>query len=107
MDDKHPIFKTLFLTDDYEHLLRKLPPAYLDDHTKEDIEVLSPLFKQWQRKGILIDQEPDKIVGIIRALMLISMHKSELGEDRFEGIVHLMTELIAHGLIQEKGSTDG
>ena len=107
MVDKNPILKVLFRTDDYEHLLRKLPSSYLEEHTREDNEVLSPLFKQWQREGILIDRDPDKIVGIIRAIMLLTMHKSELGEDQFEGILHLMTELIAHGLIQEKDSTDG
>lgn len=107
MVDKNPILKILFSKDDYEHLLRKLPQNYLDEHTKEDIEVLSPLLKQWQQRDILIDRDPDKIVGIIRALMLITMHRSELGEDQFEGIVLLMTELIAKGLIQEKQSTHG
>ena len=105
--DKNPILQVLLNKDEYEQLMRKLPPGYLEEHTREDTEVLTPLFSQMQQQGNLIQWDIHTIVGVIRAMMMLTLHKSELGEDSFEDIMKLLTKLIAKGLIKERANEHG
>ncbi|KJD53472.1 hypothetical protein UZ38_32415 [Bacillus amyloliquefaciens] len=51
-----------------------------------------------QEKGWLVRKKPETIVSVIRAIVLLSFQKSNIGEDRYDETMDLLIELIGQGL---------
>lgn len=94
MLETNPIMTQLYNGNTYEILFRKLPEEKLTGHKNRDYAILLPIIKCWQSKGILSDEEPETVAGLIRSLFLLSLHKKELGENTFENTIKLFVKLI-------------
>lgn len=103
--DEYPIIRRMYLEDEYQQVARKLSPAYLDEHTSEDISALTPLIREWQAAGRMIQKEPEVITSAIRAFFTLILHKKDLGAQYFEDTIEFMAECLAEKLIIEKGQS--
>lgn len=99
--DKNPILKSLYVDNEYEIMLRKLPEEKLQNHLKHDEDMLTPLILHWQGTGRMINRDPKAIAGLFRALFTVTLHKKEIGENEYKDTIELLIELIANGLILE------
>jgi len=106
MVDNHPIIQRMYLRNEYEQIMRRLPQKYHDQHTEEDINYLRPLIEQWQSQGSMIPEPPEIITSAIRALFTITLHKDELGEEYYAGTVDLLIRSLAAGLLPETETCD-
>lgn len=104
--DQNPIVRRVYLGDEYELLMRKLPQKLWDEHTAEDISEVEPLIRKWQQNGAMVQKDPKIIIGVIRSIFVLAVHKTELGEKYFDRTVELLTECVAAGLIPEETRTD-
>ena len=103
--DSHPLFKRLYTEDDYEQLLRKLPQEKIEEHIKNDADVLLPLIEYWQTAGIMIKHDPEVIAGAIRALFTVTMHKKEIGAEIYGDVLDLLVDMFSAGLLAEGGKS--
>ncbi|RNA69947.1 TetR/AcrR family transcriptional regulator [Alteribacter keqinensis] len=94
--DNYPLIRRLFLTDEYEQLVRKLPADVLAEHAHNDAMSLSPLLASLQEEGKLDPSLDHQVVsGVVRALFLTLAHKKEIGLEIFENCLVFMTEAVA------------
>lgn len=100
--DNNPILRRIYFGDAYRLLMRKLPQELWDEHTSEDISEIEPLIRAWQQRGEMIRRDPEIIVSLIRSVFVLTIHKTELGEEYFEQTVELLIECVAIGLIPEE-----
>jgi len=96
--EKNPLIRRLYLEEEYELLVRKLPREKIEDHINRDSVSLLPLIRQWQAKGVLKQENPKAIVGVIRSLFLISLHKREIGEEEYNNTAKLLIDHISGGI---------
>lgn len=68
----------------------------------EDNDALTPLIAVWQTNGIMAGAAPELIVSLIRSLILFTLHREEIGEDKFEPTMELLVEVIAAGMVAWK-----
>lgn len=101
MIDENPIMRRMYMGDDYETLVRKLPPERIEKHQANDTGVLMPLILHWQDEGLMVKKSPDAIGGLMRALFTVTLHKKEIG-DVYPQTIELLVELIASGLMKEE-----
>jgi hypothetical protein len=51
-----------------------------------------------QEQGQVIDGDPEVISAAIRAITLLTMHRDDIGEDRYPHVLELLIDLVAKGL---------
>lgn len=101
--EESAIFKRLYIGEEFELLIRKLPAEKLNEHTDRDTGFFGPLLQQWQEQGLIVQNiKTEVIVGAFRAIFLISLHKKELGEDIYEESLDFLLDLFCKGLINKE-----
>jgi AcrR family transcriptional regulator len=95
--DENPFIRQIYLENQYELLMRKLPMERLEKHFQKDLAQL-PMIRQWQQKGWIIHEQPEVIISLLRALILLTLHKKEMGE-YYEETMDLFIRFIVQGLI--------
>lgn len=93
-----PLLRQMYLQGEFEQLVRKLPKELLERNFSEDTDALMPVIRNWQSAGILATTRPELIVSLIRALVLLSLHKKEIGAEIYEDTIDLLIDLIAKGM---------
>lgn len=102
MIDETPLLKMVILKKEMELLLRKLPKELLERNFSEDADALAPIISLWQSNAIMADAPLETVVSMIRSLILLTLHREEIGEDQFEPTMELLAGVIAAGMIAWK-----
>ncbi|WP_066633102.1 TetR/AcrR family transcriptional regulator [Desulfolucanica intricata] len=96
--DENPLLQQFFQEGESERILRKLPKRlikdFAQDHTKKGIAFVQALIQ----RGVLRKQDPEVINAVFHAIMLLRLHKEELGKDLFPRVMNLIIDYIAEGL---------
>jgi AcrR family transcriptional regulator len=50
------------------------------------------------RRGELVDRDPHVVVGVLRAVTMLSLHREDIGEALYRPVLDLMVDLVATGL---------
>ncbi len=93
--ENNPILQQLFLEDEYQNLLKKLPPELIEEHIKRDHKTLLAISRFFPHHN------PNAIAGLFRALFLISLHKKEIGAQNYQETLDLLLDLVGRGLTEE------
>ncbi|HWP95457.1 MAG TPA: TetR/AcrR family transcriptional regulator [Syntrophomonadaceae bacterium] len=99
MLENYPLMTQLYLEDSMRILVRKLPAEKLEKHFNKDHADLLPFIEKWQAQGILRKEKPEAITGLLRSLILLSLHKKTIGEAVYEDTITLFIDLISEGLV--------
>ncbi|MVO98592.1 TetR/AcrR family transcriptional regulator [Paenibacillus lutrae] len=99
MMDESPLLRQVMSRGEMEQLFRKLPPHLLENNFSQDQDALQPVITAWQKEGILAEVAPEMIVSMIRSLMLLTLHKNEIGEEHFSATIELLVEVMAAGML--------
>lgn len=97
--ETHPIIRRIYVEDEYQRMIRKLPQEKLEEHLANDTDLLVPLIRQWQQAGWVIEQRPEVIASSLRALIMLSLHKKEIGEEIYDETIQLLIDLFVDGLM--------
>ncbi len=105
--ETHPLLKRLYVENEFETLLRKLPPEIISRHIQQDEDVLLPLIRRWQEDGVMIDERPEVLTGLIRSLFAIPLQKKMIGPDVYDAVIDRLADCIAAGLIRNGDENNG
>lgn len=100
--EENPFIRQLYLDHNMEAILRKLPEEKLEEHFNKDSDTLLPLIENWQKRGILIQKDPEVIAGLFRSIFLLTLHKEEIGAAVYAQTLELLIESIVNELIFEE-----
>ncbi|BAS26790.1 TetR/AcrR family transcriptional regulator [Limnochorda pilosa] len=103
---ENELLQQLYKEGTYQALVRKLGQERLDKHRIKDARELSGYVEYLQNRGLILDAEPEVVVGLFRAVFLLTLHRAEIGENVFERVFSLLAEVLARGMITEKGATE-
>ncbi|AYB44568.1 TetR/AcrR family transcriptional regulator [Paenibacillus lautus] len=107
MMDESPLLRQMMDRGEMELLFRKLPKDLLERNFTEDQDALLPVITAWQKAGILPGTAPESIVGMIRSMALLTLHKKEIGEEQFSSTIELLVELLSAGMIAVSKAVKG
>lgn len=86
-------------TDDYEHLLRKLPSELLDLHKKKDTAFAIEFASAWHNAGVDLKHEPRIISALLRALFFVSLHEDDFGSEVYPQVISTHIEMLTQELL--------
>lgn len=107
MMEESPLVRQMFIKSEMEQILRKLPKKLLEQSFSEDKDYLVPFIRSWQSEGILADVDPELIVCMFRSLVLIVLHKDDIGEEQYPATIELLVEVVAEGMTSLKNTKMG
>ncbi|MGE7826876.1 TetR/AcrR family transcriptional regulator [Paenibacillus sp. NPDC093718] len=107
MMDESPLLRQMMDRGEMELLFRKLPKDLLERNFTEDQDALLPVITTWQKAGILPGTAPESIVGMIRSLALLTLHRKEIGEEQFTSTIELLVELLSAGMLAVSNTPKG
>ncbi|WP_411553668.1 TetR/AcrR family transcriptional regulator [Paenibacillus lautus] len=107
MMDESPLLRQMMDRGEMELLFRKLPKDLLERNFTEDQDALLPVITAWQKAGILPGTASESIVGMIRSMALLTLHKKEIGEEQFSSTIELLVELLSAGMIAVSKAVKG
>lgn len=98
--EKNPFLQRALQNEEHELLLRKLPNemrAFSEYNTNRGILAIQSLIES----NVLPDKDPKIIVGIFQAIMMLRLHKKEIGEELFSDVMEEIISFVAKGLTKE------
>lgn len=107
MMDESPLLRQMMERGEMELLFRKLPKHMLERNFIEDQDALLPVITAWKKAGILPETAPESIVGMVRALALLALHKNEIGEAQFTSTIELLVDLLSAGMLAVSKQPEG
>lgn len=102
MVEEYPLMNQMYLENSMEIMVRKLSQDKLERHFNKDKDDLLPILNSWRAQGVLKPEKPETITGLLRSLLLMSLHRKEIGEEVYKDTMSLLIDLIADGLILER-----
>lgn len=97
-----PMVRQMYLEGEFAQLVRKLPPELLEHNFSDDADALMPIIHHWQAAGILAHTKPEIIVSMIRALVLLTLHKQEIGPGIYSDTISFMLDIVAEGMYAKR-----
>jgi len=95
---ENALIRTMYFQGELEQLVRKLPPEKLEQNFTEDRDAMLHVVRKWQEAGILRRERPELIVSLFRSLVLLSLHRKEIGESIYPDTIALLVRVLVDGL---------
>jgi len=96
--DTDPMLKLAADKEEFERLSHKIPAREFRSHQKSTNEFFTKLIKKWQQEGLIRDHNPEVIVGAVKSLYFVFMHRVFIGEDIFHEVSDLLIESLVNHL---------
>jgi AcrR family transcriptional regulator len=94
-------FLKSFKKEDYEMLLRRLPPAKVAKHLQSDEGFVETILQKWKSEGIHFGRDVKTIAGLMKALFFVSLHKDDLGQEAYPQTMDVLIDLVTSYIIKE------
>ncbi|WP_028596183.1 TetR/AcrR family transcriptional regulator [Paenibacillus assamensis] len=104
--ENNPLLKWLYDADTMSAVIRKLSPEKQAELFQQDKDTMKSWIERGQAEGWITAREPDHIVSLMQALVLVALQKQQIGEDRYAATLELLCDCIAQGIIQEESADD-
>ncbi|MGI5860158.1 MAG: TetR/AcrR family transcriptional regulator [Tepidanaerobacteraceae bacterium] len=101
--NSNPILKQVFLEEEVDLLIRKIPPEKMKEYNMRFQNDFLPLIKKWQQEGSVIDHKPEVIVAVLQTMYHPILHKKDFDDEVFEEMIELLVDIVAKGLVIEEG----
>jgi len=96
--EENPFLRQLFANGDYERVVQKLPAHITEADSQEDVQKGLFFIEGLIRRGIIRNEDPVIIVGIIKALLMLQLFKDKIGADIFPAVMDQIISYVAEGL---------
>ena len=96
----NPFLQSLYQRGEFERIVSRLPQELLDEHAREDLKESAEFVRWLQAKGIT-ETDPEVLIGLFRTVILIPLHRGEIGEEIFPKMMAKMIACLAEGLTHE------
>jgi AcrR family transcriptional regulator len=95
--EENAFFQSLYQRGEYEKIVKRLPKELIEDHAKEDLESSLDFVKFLQGKGVT-EEDPEILIGLFRIIMMLPLHREEIGEQTFLKTIKKLIECLSNDL---------
>jgi len=103
--DENPFLRQVFLSGDYERMIRKLPEYVVESGTQEHVREGRFVVEGLIGRGIIREDSPEVVTGIIQAVLMLRLFQDKIGKDLFPSVMDRIVEYVAEGLTRSEPSS--
>ncbi|MGD9116797.1 MAG: TetR/AcrR family transcriptional regulator [Dehalococcoidia bacterium] len=98
-----PMLKLSVDKEEFESLSRRIPAAKFRRHQESTMSFLTQLVERWQQEGIIRDYDPRVIVGAVKSLYFVVLHRDFIGKAVSRQVADLLIASLVANLAVDKG----
>jgi AcrR family transcriptional regulator len=98
--ESNPLVQRILLEDELDRLEDQYTAAEQRAEREQELSFIRPYVEQWQAEGRVREGDPDAIAGVVRAVVFLTLHRDDIGEN-YEAVRDLLIEVVADGLVTE------
>lgn len=102
--ESHPILMVLTREDELAALMRRLPPAQLEEHSLDDQKFIQSLVERWQRSGRFRAADPEAVSALVTLMVLSALHRDFVGERLYPVVSEMMIDLLCRQFFEPSGN---
>lgn len=84
--------------DELELLARAVSPELQAQHNRTRMDAFLPYIVQGQSAGTIINVDPYVLTGVMQAITMLTLHRTEIGADRYPQVLDLLIDLVTAGI---------
>lgn len=96
--DENPLLQQWFRDGERERTIRKIPKHLIEESAEDNTQRGIIFIKTLMERGVIRQLDPEVVVGVTRAIMMLRFFKEELGSDLFPKVMDVIIDCIAEGL---------
>jgi len=96
--DENPLLQQWFQEGEAERITRKLPRHLIEGFSQDNVKKGILFVQTLIQRGVLREQDPEAVEGVIRAILMLRLLKEKLGSALFPKIMDLIIDYVAEGL---------
>lgn len=94
--ERNPLTKRLIeQPEEMEMISRKVTPEFVQRKLERNVKPLIEYIMEQQKQGLMLDADPAVISGVLRASMLLVVHRKDFDEDIFPQIREILFHAVA------------
>lgn len=102
--EKNPLMKMIMNNrDEFEAFLQNIPPQKLSGFLKFDTQSVGEVLDTFVKRGIKINIDNEVFSGILRGVLLLSLHKDLIGETVFPDVIETLAGSVAETIVKQRG----
>ncbi|MFC7156270.1 TetR/AcrR family transcriptional regulator [Halomarina halobia] len=99
--ETNPLTRRLLVGGELDRIRASLTEAEREALREEKLAFVVPHLARWFEEGRLRGPDPETVAGAIRAATFVTLHREDLGEERYPAVRDLLVESVAAGLVRD------
>lgn len=84
--------------EEWQAVTRRVSPEIMKANVEDSTDAVSSFVRQGQEEGLISDGDPEVLAGVIRSVVVLSIHKEDIGREIYPEVLETMIGLVADGL---------
>lgn len=84
--------------EEWQTVVRRVPPEKLAENVEDSTDAVAEFIRRGQEEGLISGGDPEVLAGVIRSVVVLSIHKDDIGREIFPEVMEKMIRLVADGL---------
>ncbi|MFE6610088.1 TetR/AcrR family transcriptional regulator [Amycolatopsis sp. NPDC057786] len=98
--EENPLYRRLIThPEEMRAVARRIGPG--EPARAEQVLPLSGFLAAARAKGRLVDTDDDELIGVLRAVLVLTLHRQDIGEQRYPAALDRLIDIVAAGLTKE------
>ena len=96
--EDYPLLRDLLDPEVFARLYRRIPAEMQEAHREKDRMEISDMLGAWKGAGFDPGIPPGVFDGLMKAFMMVSLHKDVIGEDIYPEVVETLGRIVSAGV---------
>lgn len=84
--------------EEWQAVTRRVPPEVMKANVEDSTDAVSYFIRAGQEAGVVSDGDPEILAGVIRSVVVLTIHKDDIGREIYPAVLEKMIQLVAMGL---------
>ncbi|HSK99293.1 MAG TPA: TetR/AcrR family transcriptional regulator [Rubrobacteraceae bacterium] len=89
--------------EEWRMVVRRVSPEQMEANIAESTLATLSFIREGQASGEIVAARPEVIAGLIRAVVVLTTHKDDIGRDIYPEVLEIMIDFVAAGLSGDDG----
>ena len=83
---------------EWQAVVRRVPPEMLEANVADSTRAVGHFIRMGQEAGLISAGDPEVMAGLIRSIVVLGLHKDDIGREIYPNVLEKMIGLVADGL---------
>lgn len=88
--------------EEWQAVTRRVSPEVMRANVEDSTNAVSSFILRGQEEGLISSGDPEVLAGVIRSVVVLSIHKDDIGRDIYPDVLEKMIGFVSDGLTRKE-----